>query len=159
MKCNRAVRVLRIVGVLSLASPIFNQFVYASESQGVEQIHERDFATVVLGASHEQPAVVEFYSESCGPCREFEPIIEQMAAKYKNKLRFYRIQLDELSRRQYEVGDQHSLSARLHVHAVPTVIFVDKSRQVARFEGVRRLADFDEICASHVSKRENRREP
>lgn len=60
-----------------------------------------------------RPCVVDFYATWCGPCKRLAPIMEKLAAKYKNKVSFYKVDVDKAE----------ELSATYDIQSIPTVFF------------------------------------
>ena len=65
----------------------------------------------------EKPAIVDFYASWCGPCKKLSPIMEKMSEKYKDKVCFYKIDVDESS----------DLANTLKITGIPTLIFFSDS--------------------------------
>ena len=42
-----------------------------------------------------KPVIVDTWAPWCGPCRSIEPYFEQLFEKYKEKMRFLRMNMDE----------------------------------------------------------------
>lgn len=59
------------------------------------------------------PVVVDFYSDSCGPCRMMAPIFKKVAAEFVDKAVFVKI----------DTNAQHELSARYQIRSLPTFQF------------------------------------
>ena len=58
----------------------------------VIEIEEDEFEDEVLKAG--LPVVVTFWGDSCGPCSEFIPVIEEASATYAGKVKFVNINVD-----------------------------------------------------------------
>ncbi|NLG98494.1 MAG: thioredoxin [Chloroflexi bacterium] len=62
------------------------------------------------------PVLVEFGAEWCGPCRQLEPILEQMAAEWDKKVRLAKVDVDQ----------SVNTAMKFQVMSLPTLIlFVD----------------------------------
>ena len=77
-------------------------------------INDTSFEKEVLKSS--VPVLVEFGAEWCGPCRQMEPLLEQLAAQWDGKVRLAKIDVDE----------SVNITLQFQVMSVPTLIlFVD----------------------------------
>jgi thioredoxin reductase (NADPH) len=56
------------------------------------------------------PVVVDFYSDSCGPCRMMAPIFKQVAEEFKDTAVFVKVDTNAL----------HELSSRYQIRSLPT---------------------------------------
>ncbi len=46
-------------------------------------------------SSQDVPVVVDFGAEWCGPCKQLDPILEEIAKENINKLKIFKINIDE----------------------------------------------------------------
>ena len=104
-----------IVGTLVAQAPQKNK-----EMGKVKHITQEEFSKLVGDYTTHQwkylgtkPAIVDFYADWCGPCRAMSPILEQVAAEYKDKIVVYKVNID------YE----KDVTAAFGVRSIPTLVF------------------------------------
>ena len=66
----------------------------------------------VIGS--EQPVVIDFWAEWCGPCRMIAPIIDELAAEYEGRVLVAKCDVEECEEAVTKFG----------VRNIPTVVFV-----------------------------------
>lgn len=77
-------------------------------------------------AESELPVLVDFYADWCGPCRMMNPILDQVSAQMKQKLRVVKIDTEKYP----------ELTTHYQVHALPTLVLFKNGEPVERIEGV-----------------------
>lgn len=61
-----------------------------------------------------QPAIVDFYADWCGPCKAIAPVLEELSETYKDKLVIYKIDTDK----------EIELSSLFGIQSIPTLLFI-----------------------------------
>jgi thioredoxin len=62
----------------------------------------------------QRPAVIDFYADWCGPCKTVAPILEELAAEFKDKLDIYKV----------DTEDQQELAAVFGIKSIPSLLFI-----------------------------------
>lgn len=83
-----------------------------------------DFQRCVLEA--EQPVLVDFYSNSCPPCRRLAPTIDELATQYQGRAVVCKVKVDHA----------RELASRYGIQAIPAVLFFINGEPVRRLVGL-----------------------
>jgi thioredoxin 1 len=87
-------------------------------------ITDSTFEQVVLKSS--QPVLVEFGAEWCGPCRQMEPVLEQISSnEWKGKVKLAKVDVDE----------SVNITMQFQVMSVPTLILFVNGEARQRVSG------------------------
>lgn len=80
----------------------------------MQSVTDEDFNEVVL--TSDQPVVVDFWAEWCGPCRLVHPELEKISNEYEGKIKVVKLNIDE----------SPSVAAKYGIMSIPTIaLFVD----------------------------------
>ena len=61
-----------------------------------------------------QPAIVDFYADWCGPCRQLSPVLDELAKEYSGKLTIYKVNVD----------NERGLATFFSIRSIPTLLFI-----------------------------------
>ncbi len=89
----------------------------------MEEISKNNFEEKVH--NNKKTVVVDFYSNTCPPCKQLAPVFESIAEKLKNKADFFKIKLEE----NQEIFSEYT------IRSVPTVIILKQSAPIAESLG------------------------
>jgi len=89
----------------------------------ISKTNEATFQKDVLDSS--LPVLVDFTAAWCGPCKQLEPIIQQLALDWGGKMQVFRLDVDE----------NPDLTIQFEVMGVPTVMLFKQGKPVERFSG------------------------
>jgi thioredoxin len=108
-------------------------------SPHVEAINDLNFETEVLGS--ELPFLLDFGATWCAPCRALEPIIAELAQRYRGHLRVGKLDIDE----------SQLIATRFAVRGAPTLILFRDGREAARRIGLTSYKALVQLCALPAS--------
>ena len=61
-----------------------------------------------------KPMVIDFFADWCPPCKKLSPILDEIEKKYKGKVVFRRVDIDQ----------EVKLALEFNVQSIPTLMFV-----------------------------------
>ena len=88
-----------------------------------ERITAAEFPEKVLGT--DRITIVDFYSDSCVPCKMLSPVLSQLETELGEEVGIYKV----------NVGYEQELVEKYDVQASPTLIFFRSGDEVSRIRG------------------------
>jgi len=65
----------------------------------------------------DKPTLVDFYADWCGPCKMLEPILEELAVEYKDRINIFKV----------DVEKEMQLAAAFGAMSIPTLLFITEN--------------------------------
>ena len=100
------------------------------------RVNEDNFNKEVLEA--EVPVLVEFYSDSCVPCKQMSPILGDLEEEYEDKLKIVKINVNF----DLQLAEDHM------VMGSPTFLFFNNGEEKNRLRGITKKPELIEIINS-----------
>ncbi len=103
-----------------------------ADSENVHTFTETNFKEEVLDA--DEPVLVDFWAEWCGPCRQVAPIVEDLADEYEGRAKVGKVDVD----------DNQRIAAQYGIRSIPSLLIFRNGEAVEQLVGVtpkKKLAD------------------
>lgn len=88
--------------------------------------------------SKDQPVLVDFFADWCGPCKMLSPILKQVKDALGEDVTIIKIDVDK----------NQSLASKYQVRGVPTMLLFKNGQQVWRQSGVLQKNDIINVIKS-----------
>lgn len=95
------------------------------------ELNEQNFSSFITHS--DLPILIDLWAEWCGPCKMMAPHFAQVAKQYPNVV-FAKINTEENPR----------LSSAFNVRSIPTLVFMNKTTEVARVSGALRSSELQQ---------------
>ena len=101
-----------------------------------------DFTTDEWEYLGEVPAIVDFYADWCGPCRQLAPLIDEIASEYSGKIKVYKVNVDNAG----------SLARSYGIRSIPSVLFIPLSGDPRMKVGLMPKSDLKSLVEDFLLK-------
>lgn len=91
----------------------------------IKHVSDSSFDSDVLKSN--QPVLVDYWAEWCGPCKMIAPILEEVAREQAGKVRIAKVNVD----------DNPGLATKFNVMSIPTMIVFKDGAEDQRLVGAR----------------------
>ena len=102
-------------------------------SNNVLTATDANFESEVLKS--DQPVLVDFWAEWCGPCKALGPTIDELAGEYAGKAKIFKMNVDE----------NPNTPGRFHIRGIPTLIVFKGGQAVETLVGAHPKTTISEL--------------
>ena len=102
------------------------------------RVSKDNFEAEVLQASI--PVLVEFYSDSCIPCKQMSPILGDIEDDYEDRLKVVKVNANF----DGELAEQYS------VMVSPTILFFKDGKEAERVRGLIKKPELEDIVKKYI---------
>jgi len=67
----------------------------------------------------EVPAIIDFYADWCGPCKQVAPIMKELAQEYDGRVLIYKVDTDA----------EQELAGMFGIESIPSILFIPVGEQ------------------------------
>lgn len=112
--------------------------ILSAESKLVTELTDANFNKEVV--QNGQVVLVDFWAPWCGPCKMLGPIIEELAAEYKDEVKFTKLNVD----------NNPQTAGTFGIRSIPTVGMFINGKPVDGFVGLRNKEEIKEMIARNL---------
>jgi len=105
----------------------------------IKHVSDSSFEADVLNS--EQPVLVDFWAEWCGPCKAIAPALDELASTYDGKLKIAKIDVDR----------NNAVPAKFGIRGIPTLMMFKKGQLSATKVGAMTKAQLSQFINQQLA--------
>jgi thioredoxin 1 len=101
-------------------------------SESILNLSAESFEGEVLES--ENPVLVDFWAEWCGPCKMIAPVLDELVSEYGDRLKICKVNID----------DEQSIASKYGIRAIPTMLIFQNGEVTDQIVGMTSKGDLKE---------------
>ena len=73
----------------------------------------------------DKPAIIDFYTDWCGPCKRVAPIMEELSTEYDGQIRIYKMNTEK----------EPEVAAIFGIRSIPSILYIPVNGQPTMYTG------------------------
>jgi thioredoxin len=111
--------------VVEDVAPAKGEVVYLKTNMFIDQIFDYKTHTKKWVYKGDKPAIIDFYTDWCGPCKRVAPIMEELAAEYDGQIRIYKMNTEK----------EPEVAGVFGIRSIPSILFIPVNGQPTMYTG------------------------
>ena len=107
-------------------------------STNLVHITDDSFELEVLNS--DQPVLVDYWAEWCGPCKSIAPILDEVSKEYDDKVKIVKLDVDR----------NHQISKKYDIRGIPTLMLFKDGNVVATHTGALNKSQLTTFIDSNI---------
>lgn len=83
----------------------------------MKHVDDKNFQELVYTS---KAAIVDFWATWCGPCRQLQPVLEDLEEEFGDQINIFK----------YNVDENHEISSEFGIRAIPSILFFKNGKLV-----------------------------
>ena len=104
----------------------------------VNDVTDADFEEKVLKS--DKPVLVDYWADWCGPCKQMEPVLRDIAEEYDGRATVAKVNVEE----------ERLLASMYQIMSIPALLVFNEGKKVAEFHGKQSKAQLTDALDSLV---------
>jgi thioredoxin 1 len=107
-----------------------------AKNDSVSELTKKEFDSFIAKGK----VVVDFFADWCMPCLMMAPVMDELSEKFKGKIKFAKINVD----------DNSALAQKYKIMSIPNFILFENGKPIDQFIGAMPLEDFEDKLKKHL---------